>query len=533
MEGKKGEAADRIGFGTITQVSFVVCSILLFAGIASADTAGYAGYEQRKQRVIDLLAGKPIREDDPTFDSYEVEAMLSLARLAKGTDLEAANKYFADWGPTHDPSQYNDNFTYTYWIRAYFMYKDTDRLTVAAKSRMLTKIGQEWRNYRPHGSENHTMCHASNIYLARQLYGDDLSTMRSWLINRFVNRAKTGWHEFNSSYEAVTTWGIWNLADFVEDPVIKKLATMTLDWLLAEYAVENLNMYRGGPFHRNYTTAWDDQYAMDIGANYVFFGNYVVRGTPAALHAALSDYRAPKVVVDIAIDRDGKGSYVLKARRPKGNLYYYVTPEFVLACAQNGGSLGKIGTGGVEKVRYGDQRWDLSFGTGPRAVIHSDSEGKPSQYKNLLVIDTQGKPLKYAVLLGRDFEINETEGQWRFIKEGGAYAAIHCQGSLYLFELRLASDYGSFADFKKDIKGNPFRGSDPYTYTSTLGDTIEFTDRIIKVNGQSYNPSNYKLFDSPFVNSEWDSGYVVIRKAGRELVLDFRDGANPKRIIKK
>lgn len=36
MERKKSEAADRIGFGTITQVSFVVCSILLFAGIDAA-----------------------------------------------------------------------------------------------------------------------------------------------------------------------------------------------------------------------------------------------------------------------------------------------------------------------------------------------------------------------------------------------------------------------------------------------------------------------------------------------------------------
>ena len=36
MEGKKSEAADRIGFGTITQVSFVVCSILLFAGLDAA-----------------------------------------------------------------------------------------------------------------------------------------------------------------------------------------------------------------------------------------------------------------------------------------------------------------------------------------------------------------------------------------------------------------------------------------------------------------------------------------------------------------
>ena len=36
MEGKKSEAADRIGFAAITQVSFVVCSILFFAGLDAA-----------------------------------------------------------------------------------------------------------------------------------------------------------------------------------------------------------------------------------------------------------------------------------------------------------------------------------------------------------------------------------------------------------------------------------------------------------------------------------------------------------------
>ena len=320
--------------------------------------------------------------------------------------------------------------------------------------------------------------------------------------------------------------GIWNLADFAEDPVIKKLATMTLDWLLAEFAAESLNVRRGGPFHRGYMGQLDRQ--NDI-SGMVFFGQ------GGSIHAALTNYRPPKVIVDIALDKAGKGDYVLKARRPKGDIYYYVTPEFVLACAQNGGRLGKIGTGGVEGNRYGDQRWNLSFGSDPKAVIHSESEGKPCQYKNILVINTRGKPLKYAVLLGRDFEINQTDGKWRFIKEGGTYAAIHCQQSLYLFEVRLARDYGSFKDFKNDIKDNPLTGSDPYVYTSTLGDTIEFKSsapHITKVNGKNYTTSGYRLFDSPFVNSDYDSGYVVIQKGDRQLILDFRDSENPKREIR-
>jgi len=413
------------------------------------------------------------------------------------------------------------------------LFKDSPQLTSAAKSNMRSLIGQ-WRNRSPERSENHSQCIAGNVYLARQIYGDDLTDVRKWLIDRFVDRAKRGWFEVNSPcYETLSMWGIWNLADFAKDPVIKKFAEMTLDWLLAEYALENLNQYRYAPFHRAYTESLDCQHC--LGAAYLFFGNCVRPMSPSGdMHVALTSYRPPKVIADIATDKRGKGCYEFKGTRHKGNLYYWVTPEYVLACAQNGGSLGGIGIGGVERVRYGDQRWGLSFGTGPRAVIHSNSEGQPSQYKNLLVINTGGKPVIYPPLLGRDFEIRQTNGDWTFIKEGGAYAAIRTvKGGMYLIEACLASDYSSFTDFRNDVKNNRLSGTGPYAYTSTKGDAIEFTDRVIKVNGRRYETSDYKLFDSPFVNSEWDSGYLVIRKGGRELILDFRDRANPRSIITK
>jgi hypothetical protein len=483
-------------------------------------------YQLRKQRIIDYWAGRPLTPDPKTkMLSYETQAEAALARLVKGIDLANANNYF-EHTPRIDPSQFEDNFTYTFWIRAYLLFKDSSKLTSAAKSNMRSLIGR-WRDMSPSGTENHSQCIAGNAYLARQIYGDDLADIRTWLINRFTDRAKRGWIEVNSpSYENLSMWGIWNLVDFAEDPVIRKFAEMTLDWMLAEYALENLNQYRCGPFHRGYRTSLDSQ-------NYIG-GAYLLGSYAGDMHVVLTSYRVPEVILDIATDKRGKGCYEFKGRRRKGNLYYWVTPEYVLACAQYGSSLGGIGIGGVERVRYGDQKWNLSFGTDPRAVIHSNSEGRPSQYENLLVINTGGKPLIYAPLLGREFEIREVDGNWTFIKEGGAYAAIRTiKNSLYLLEVCLASDYSSFTHFKDDIKSNRLSGTESYTYTSTKEDAIEFTDRIIKVNGRSYDTSDYKLFDSPFVNSEWDSGYVIIRKGARELILDFRDRANPRRIITK
>ncbi len=503
-----------------------VCS----ADVNKAEATG-EDFGLRKQRIVENWAGKPLTPDpEAEFLGYEAQAEAALARVVKGIELGNANNYF-EHAPPHDRSQLDDNFTYTFWIRAYLLFKDSPRLTDAAKSNMRSLIGR-WRSMVPRSSENHSQCIASNAYLARQIYGDDLTDIREWLVDRFADRAKRGWVEVNSpTYATLSMWGIWNLADYAKDPVIRKLAEMTLDWMLAEYALENLNQYRFAPFRRGYTTQLDRQSC--IGAAYLFFGNYV--GPMSAfgdMHVALTSYRVPRVIADIAIDTAGRGSYEFKARRRRGNLYYWVTAEYVLACAQYGSSLGAIGIGGVERVRYGDQKWSLSFGTDPRAVIHSNSEGQPSQYKNVLVINTAGKPLIYAPLLGRDLQVREVEGDWTFIKEGGAYAAARTlKDSVYLLEARLSSDYVSFAHFKNDVKSTRLSGSGPHIYTSTKGDTIEFTDRIIKVNGRSYDTRDYKLFDSPFVNSEWDSGYVRIRKDDHELVLDFRDRATPRRII--
>ena len=54
------------------------------------------------------------------------------------------------------------------------------------------------------------------------------------------------------------------------------------------------------------------------------------------------------------------------------------------------------------------------------------------------------------------------------------------------------------------------------------GNNVKIDDQ-----NQTIELENYKTFDSPFVNSDWNSGYVVISKDELQCTLDFRNSDNP------
>jgi hypothetical protein len=79
--------------------------------------------------------------------------------------------------------------------------------------------------------------------------------------------------------------------------------------------------------------------------------------------------------------------------------------------------------------------------------------------------------------------------------------------------------------FRKAVKALPLKltGS-VLAYTSLAGDRFTFhTDesRLPEINGKPVNLAPEKVYDSPFIQSQWDSGKVTIQKGTRKLELDF------------
>ena len=112
------------------------------------------------------------------------------------------------------------------------------------------------------------------------------------------------------------------------------------------------------------------------------------------------------------------------------------------------------------------------------------------------------------------------------IKAGGVWLRCENEYSPVIIDVARKSDYPDFTAFQKAILANALTWKDKkLDYRSDLYKTqlTLFADysKPPQVNGVPINYSPAKCYDSPFIQGDWGSGVVTIRKDQRELVLDF------------
>jgi len=107
-----------------------------------------------------------------------------------------------------------------------------------------------------------------------------------------------------------------------------------------------------------------------------------------------------------------------------------------------------------------------------------------------------------------------------------------------IFEAVRKVDYETLAEFEKDILDNPLKlaktvvsGWYIVTYTGCGPDAPELyfnaaNTEIPMGAGKSINYSPAKVFDSPYMQADYNSGIVTVRKGAEELVLDFVTNAH-------
>lgn len=95
-----------------------------------------------------------------------------------------------------------------------------------------------------------------------------------------------------------------------------------------------------------------------------------------------------------------------------------------------------------------------------------------------------------------------------------------------ILEVMAKSDVESFDAFKAKVKACPVAFNGPVLgYTTIYGDTLTLDTRYVKtptINGMPVDYVPKKVFDSPFLNADYNSGIVTISKGTRSKVLDFR-----------
>lgn len=112
-----------------------------------------------------------------------------------------------------------------------------------------------------------------------------------------------------------------------------------------------------------------------------------------------------------------------------------------------------------------------------------------------------------------------TEGQWKnveIISEGAKKASV--------FEAAAAADFATFEAFRNEIKSNAV-SFDPaaltLTYNSKKAGKIKINAAGLRQVNDVNVDLNYKTYDSPYMQSDWDSGIITLKHGQNETVLDF------------
>lgn len=94
-----------------------------------------------------------------------------------------------------------------------------------------------------------------------------------------------------------------------------------------------------------------------------------------------------------------------------------------------------------------------------------------------------------------------------------------------ILEVMSKQDAASLDAFKSKVKAtSPVMKGSILSYKSIYGDTLTLDTsykRTSAINGTPVDYAPKKVFDSPFLNADYDSGIVTISKGDRKGVLDF------------
>lgn len=421
--------------------------------------------------------------------------------------------------------------------------------------------------------------------------GTDLKTMyqawnkryHEWLDTRVRAGLFTEWG--SPSYDSDIANAILNVRDFAEDPVLRKKAEMFLHLYFAAVAEENIAIAgRGGAKMRTKNEHLFQTFDAR-GYDVVFNAPGRVFEPLGDNFFCSTNYYPPAAVVDLAKDMTGRGPYaslkrvtgVVEAEEGRGfdrlsaeqslPFYLYATPHYVVGSnfwntessyASAPSSWQGVIFDGAPTARIGfyikpakKDDWHLFqayVSAQDRNVLvvqkwHTSPPNKPSHQPSCLQV-------YFPVTLD---SVVEDESGWIFVQSGKSYAAVKVVKGGYTWNEKWthgekpaaerctitleedapvivvandASDYDNdFEAFKKAVKAQPVSYADGTLKFATI--TFFGTKQLPQINGTTVDLSPARLFDSPFIRSEWNSGLVYIRKGKETLKLDFTDSNNP------
>ncbi len=329
-------------------VPFIVCTVFFCFSQATAQHQTreeyLAAFDQRARHIVSAF-------DTSTALNYTVVA----ARYAAGNGIRIADSMFQVL--LRDCR--GDMFWMYPVIGAYLHGKD--KMSPATEA----AVRNAWKTYTPYrgDTENHWAMYYSSLFLAAEQWpglsgsewfngkssDENLAEAREYLEHWTRITTTIGQGEFDTpDYFTEYAVALSLLADNASDRAMRKRASMLLDYLLADFAVDQLDGQYLGGFSRIYQPAVFKPLLSGASAfAYLFFGT----GDPTQSHwvllPAIGNYRLPEIIYKIATDRSAP--YLHKERKRVRNVIRfgternppvykqtYVTAEYGLGALQGG-----------------------------------------------------------------------------------------------------------------------------------------------------------------------------------------------------
>jgi len=409
-----------------------------------------------------------------------------------------------------------------------------------------------------------------------QIYTATNTFLKHWI----VERAKKGLfvEAANDDYNQETLKGFYNCYDFAPDAELRELSGKLLDLYWATWAQEQIKGMRGGAKARIYRGNQSNGYNGSAGRIFGYKLAYYYLASTAAytlsdgmFTAVTSAYRMPNVVMDMGLMKTEMGNFEVKDRTPglaevpSNNVltrqdyggivrYSYCTPEFIM------GTMHLEARPHVDWLMISSQnRWQgVIFDGDPFCRIYPQAQSEYRAYnqhwsvqsKGCLITQqlTEGTWSKYTDSMRVYFSAQGLSSRveksgWVFMASTGAYAAVKCVTGGYkwntdtrwmacydryspvIIEVGRKADYASYTAFQNKVIGQPLTyDGKVLKHTSIYGDELTFyADKtsLPKVNNELIDLRPTRVFDSPFVKSDFNSGVVEISKNQRKLILDF------------
>jgi len=234
-------------------------------------------------------------------------------------------------------------------------------------------IRELWRTYWPFrgDTENHWLMYYASIYLASELFPDagpdawyngkssveNMAEAKDYIFDWARVTTRYGQGEYDSpNYIGEYLRPLVMLAGFAQDAQLRALAKMMADYVVADFAVENMDGLYGGAHSRLYPRfLLQPNLAAATSTAWLFWGQNTYRRNATNVVIALTGYEPPAMLHRIAHDR--RKPYVQRElKRTRWRLrhagpeafavdgrmtspvykYSYVHPDFILGCSQGG-----------------------------------------------------------------------------------------------------------------------------------------------------------------------------------------------------